>query len=107
VALAHDGEFQQPVRDGRSAIELGLIRATTSQDGICCGSRNELLPRFRRRQVSAAIAWEAAVVAVIAIIVGVPRSGTTLLRLMVDKSRELCWRATVPTWRDGVRIGLA
>ncbi len=38
---------QQPVRGGRSAVELGLTGATTSQDGICCGSRNELQPRFR------------------------------------------------------------
>ena len=36
-----------PVRDGRFAIELGLTGATTSSDGICCGTRNELLPRFR------------------------------------------------------------
>ncbi|MGH4008080.1 MAG: polysaccharide lyase, partial [Pseudonocardiaceae bacterium] len=36
-----------PVREGRSAIELGLTGATTRQDGICCGSRNELQPRFR------------------------------------------------------------
>ncbi|MFC4949917.1 polysaccharide lyase [Pseudonocardia sp. GCM10023141] len=36
-----------PVRDGGHAIALGLTGATTASDGICCGSRNELLPKFR------------------------------------------------------------
>lgn len=35
------------VRDGRYAIVLGLKGATKSTDGICCGTRNELLPKFR------------------------------------------------------------
>ena len=38
------------VRDGRYAIALGLTGATTTSDGICCGSRNELLPKFRDLQ---------------------------------------------------------
>lgn len=36
-----------PVRDGRYAIELTVNGATNEDDGICCGTRNELLPRFR------------------------------------------------------------
>jgi hypothetical protein len=36
-----------PVREGRYAIELGLVGTTTRDDGICCGSRNELVPKFR------------------------------------------------------------
>lgn len=36
-----------PVRGGRYAVELGLTGATDAADGICCGSRNELLPNFR------------------------------------------------------------
>ena len=36
-----------PVRDGRFAIEVAVNGATNSSDGICCGTRNELLPRFR------------------------------------------------------------
>lgn len=36
-----------PVRGGTFAVELGLTGATDSSDGICCGSRNELLPKFR------------------------------------------------------------
>lgn len=36
-----------PVRDGRFAVELGLQGATSLEDGICCGSRNELVPQFR------------------------------------------------------------
>jgi hypothetical protein len=39
-----------PVRDGKYAIALGLRGPTTAADGICCGSRNELLPRFRDLQ---------------------------------------------------------
>ncbi len=35
-----------PVRDGKYAVALGITGATTSADGICCGSRDELLPRF-------------------------------------------------------------
>lgn len=35
----------RPVREGRYAVALELDGATTSSDGICCGSRNELLPR--------------------------------------------------------------
>jgi Polysaccharide lyase len=38
---------EDPVRDGRFAVGLGLAGATSAGDGICCGSRNELLPRFR------------------------------------------------------------
>ena len=34
------------MRDGRYAIQLGITGATTAADGICCGSRDELLPRF-------------------------------------------------------------
>jgi hypothetical protein len=34
-----------PVRDGKYAIELGIPGATTPADGICCGSRDELLPK--------------------------------------------------------------
>lgn len=36
-----------PVRDGRFAIEVTVNGSTDSSDGICCGTRNELLPRFR------------------------------------------------------------
>jgi Polysaccharide lyase len=36
-----------PVRDGRYAIALTLTGATDPDAGICCGSRNELVPRFR------------------------------------------------------------
>lgn len=36
-----------PVRQGRYAIALRINRATSAADGICCGSRNEILPRFR------------------------------------------------------------
>jgi hypothetical protein len=36
-----------PVRSGRYAVQLGISGATTADDGICCGSRNELLPAFR------------------------------------------------------------
>ena len=35
-----------PVRDGKYAVELGITGSTDSADGICCGSRDELLPRF-------------------------------------------------------------
>lgn len=35
-----------PVRDGRYAVRLGVKGATTAADGICCGTRNELVPRF-------------------------------------------------------------
>ncbi|MCE0763121.1 polysaccharide lyase [Pseudonocardia kujensis] len=36
---------EDPVRSGRYAVALTLDRTTTSADGICCGSRNELLPK--------------------------------------------------------------
>lgn len=36
-----------PVRNGRYAVRLQLTGATDRSDGICCGSRNELLPKFR------------------------------------------------------------
>ncbi|MGI5125217.1 polysaccharide lyase [Pseudonocardia sp. CA-107938] len=36
-----------PVRSGRYAVRLQLTGATDASDGICCGSRNELLPKFR------------------------------------------------------------
>lgn len=35
-----------PVRDGRYAVEVGITGATSAADGICCGSRDELLPKF-------------------------------------------------------------
>jgi hypothetical protein len=38
---------EQPVRSGRYGIELSLVGATTSDEGICCGSRNEIEPKFR------------------------------------------------------------
>jgi hypothetical protein len=39
-----------PVRDGRYAGSLSILGATTPDDGICCGSRNELEPNFRDMQ---------------------------------------------------------
>ncbi len=36
-----------PVRDGRYAVALSVNGTTTPSDGICCGTRNELLPKFR------------------------------------------------------------
>ena len=36
-----------PVREGRYSIALTLTGATRADEGICCGSRNELVPRFR------------------------------------------------------------
>jgi hypothetical protein len=36
-----------PIRGGRFAIRLSLTGATNPGDGICCGTRNELVPRFR------------------------------------------------------------
>jgi hypothetical protein len=36
-----------PVREGRYAVELSLPHASTPSDGICCGSRDELVPKFR------------------------------------------------------------
>ncbi|TWF78972.1 polysaccharide lyase-like protein [Pseudonocardia hierapolitana] len=38
---------EQPVRSGRYAVELSLVGATAPDDGICCGSRNEIEPKFR------------------------------------------------------------
>jgi hypothetical protein len=38
---------EQPVRSGRYAAELSLVGATSPDDGICCGSRNEIEPKFR------------------------------------------------------------
>jgi hypothetical protein len=38
---------QDPVRSGRYAVELALNGATASDEGICCGSRNEIEPKFR------------------------------------------------------------
>lgn len=38
---------QDPVRSGRYAVELALDGRTAPDDGICCGSRNEIEPRFR------------------------------------------------------------
>lgn len=38
---------EQPVRSGRYAIELALVGATAPNDGICCGSRNEVEPKLR------------------------------------------------------------
>jgi hypothetical protein len=39
-----------PTHHGRYAIALTLNGATDPDQGICCGSRNELLPRFRDLQ---------------------------------------------------------
>lgn len=39
--------IDSPVRSGRHAVALGITGTTTPSDGICCGSRNELLPAFR------------------------------------------------------------
>jgi hypothetical protein len=36
-----------PVHNGTHAVELTIPGSSTSDDGICCGSRNELLPSFR------------------------------------------------------------
>jgi hypothetical protein len=36
-----------PVRDGHYSVALTLTGETTPEDGICCGTRNEILPRFR------------------------------------------------------------
>ena len=36
-----------PVRSGRYAVALGIPGTSTPADGICCGSRNELMPAFR------------------------------------------------------------
>ncbi|MFC4949918.1 polysaccharide lyase [Pseudonocardia sp. GCM10023141] len=38
---------EAPVRDGRYAVALGIGGMSKASDGICCGSRNELLPAFR------------------------------------------------------------
>jgi polysaccharide lyase-like protein len=38
---------EQPVRSGRYAVELSLVGATAPDEGICCGSRNEIEPKFR------------------------------------------------------------
>jgi hypothetical protein len=38
---------EQPVRSGRYAVELAIVGTTGPNDGICCGSRNELEPKFR------------------------------------------------------------
>ncbi|MFC5231373.1 polysaccharide lyase [Pseudonocardia zijingensis] len=38
---------EEPVRGGRYAVELAIVRTTGPDDGICCGSRNELEPKFR------------------------------------------------------------
>lgn len=41
------GVVEQPVRSGRYALELSLVGSTAPDDGICCGSRNEVEPKFR------------------------------------------------------------
>lgn len=38
---------QAPVRHGRNAVELTIQGTSSSADGICCGSRSEMQPRFR------------------------------------------------------------
>ncbi|GAA5110951.1 polysaccharide lyase [Pseudonocardia adelaidensis] len=38
---------ENPVRSGRYAVEVAIVGATTADDGICCGSRNEIEPKFR------------------------------------------------------------
>jgi polysaccharide lyase-like protein len=38
---------QSPVRHGAHAVELTIRGTSGSADGICCGSRSEIQPRFR------------------------------------------------------------
>jgi hypothetical protein len=38
---------QDPVRQGGHAVELSIDGTSGSSDGICCGSRDEIQPRFR------------------------------------------------------------
>lgn len=38
---------EAPERRGASAVELTIPGSSSASDGICCGSRNELLPKFR------------------------------------------------------------
>jgi hypothetical protein len=38
---------RDPVRSGQYAVELSLVGATEPDEGICCGSRNEIEPTFR------------------------------------------------------------
>jgi hypothetical protein len=38
---------EEPVRSGRYAVDLALVGATAPNQGICCGSRNEIEPKFR------------------------------------------------------------
>jgi hypothetical protein len=37
---------QEPVRGGRYAIRLGITGPSTPADGVCCGSRDEIVPEF-------------------------------------------------------------
>ncbi|WP_158228230.1 polysaccharide lyase [Pseudonocardia sp. MH-G8] len=38
---------EEPVRGGRYAVELSIVGTTAPDEGICCGSRNEIEPKFR------------------------------------------------------------
>jgi Polysaccharide lyase len=47
VGGAQPKVVQDPVRQGNNAVELSIAGTSDSSDGICCGSRDEIQPKFR------------------------------------------------------------